>query len=596
MSGDWIPVSLPGAIRACLPEAQLVSLGGATEASVWSIFYPIGTVSPEWASIPYGTPLANQRWYVLDDEMRCCPPWVTGRLFIGGVGVARGYWARPALTAEKFLPDPFAASEEATNGALHLYDTGDLGRYRGDGSLEFLGREDFQLKINGFRIELGEIEANLLQHPAVAEAVVAAVGSPPSLVGYVVPRVGGGEAALRFDLKAQQAGLRPAQSGEKRLTLPEPDAFGADLIARQSHRRFLPAPVPMEKLGGLLAMLRSVSIEGAPLPKYAYPSAGSLYPVQTYLWAGEGCVAGLDRGWHYYHPARHDLVAIDGPAVDEIGGSNGALIRDSAFTLFMVASARAMTELYSDRARDFSMLEAGYMGQLLMTRAPALGIGLCPLGGIDMTALHGGLALGGDHIPLHALAGGAIDPAWNETWQAATPTSTAGFAEKLSGFLAERLPAHMVPRDILLLHKMPLTANGKIDRNALPQPGIRRRAPIAPANATETKVLELWRELLDAPELGVEDQFFEAGGNSLTAMRLLTRLQHEFSVELSIAQLFGALTPRAQAALVAAAHARSSSEAAPIQAVARHTDAASLDQADVDDLLARLLAEGETTS
>jgi amino acid adenylation domain-containing protein len=596
MSGDWIPVSLPGMIRSCLPSAQVISLGGATEASVWSIFYPVETVAPDWASIPYGYPLANQRWYVLDDEMRPCPPWVTGRLFIGGVGVARGYWARAALTAEKFVPDPFATAEEAASGALHLYDTGDLGRYRGDGALEFLGREDFQLKINGFRIELGEIEANLLQHPAVAEAVVAAAGSPPSLVGYVVPHFGGGEAALRFDLKAQQAGLRPAQSEETRLVLPEPEAVGADLMARQSHRRFLSAPVPMEKLGGLLAALRSVSIEGAPLAKYAYPSAGSLYPVQTYLWAGEGRVAGLERGWYYYHPARHDLLAISGAAADTIAGSNDVLIRDSAFSLFMVASARAMTELYGGRARDFSMLEAGYMGQLLMTRAPALGIGLCPLGGIDMGALRGTLALGDDHIPLHALAGGSIDPAWNESWQAATPTNAAGFAEKLGDFLAERLPAHMVPRDILLLDKLPLTANGKVDRHALPRPGTRQRAPISPANAAEVKVLELWRELLDAPELGVEDQFFEAGGNSLTAMRLLTRLQQDFAVELSIAQLFGALTPRAQAALVASARVRPPGDVAPIQAVARHADTAALGEAVVDDMLARLLAEGETAS
>jgi hypothetical protein len=242
------------------------------------------------------------------------------------------------------------------------------------------------------------------------------------------------------------------------------------------------------------------------------------------------------------------------------------------------------------------MLEAGYMGQLLMTRAPALEIGLCPLGGIDMAGLREALALGDDHIPLHAIAGGSIDPAWSESWQVAAPATEGGFAEKLSAFLAERLPAHMVPRDILLLDKLPLTPNGKIDRQALPQPGVRRRAPVAPANPTEAKVLELWRELLDAPEIGVEHQFFEAGGNSLTAMRLLTRLQQEFTVELSIAQLFGALTPRAQAALVTSAGGHAAIASAPIQAVARHTDAATLADADVDHMLARLLAEQEPPS
>jgi hypothetical protein len=286
---------------------------------------------------------------------------------------------------------------------------------------------------------------------------------------------------------------------------------------------------------------------------------------------------------------------VSGAAVETIAGSNADLIREGAFSLFLVASMHAMAELYGDRARDFTMLEAGYMGQLLMTRAPGLDLGLCPLGGVDMAGLRQALRLDDSHIPLHAIAGGAIDPAWNESWQAAAPAGGTGLAEKLNAFLAERLPAHMTPRDILLLDKLPLTANGKVDRQALPLPGVRRRTPVAPANATETQVLALWRELLNAPELGVEDQFFEVGGNSLIAMRLLTRLQQEFAVELSIAQLFGALTPRAQAVLLAGA--QRATAAAPIQAVARHADTASLADAEVDDMLARLLAEqGEAVS
>lgn len=240
------------------------------------------------------------------------------------------------------------------------------------------------------------------------------------------------------------------------------------------------------------------------------------------------------------------------------------------------------------------------MGQMLMTRAPALALGLCPLGGIDATALGHALDLDTEHLPLHALCGGAIDPAWNEIWQSATPASGVSLAEKLNAFLGERLPAHTVPRDIIVLDKLPLTANGKVDRDALPRPDLRKRDPVAPATAEEKRVLELWQELFEAPDMSVEENFFEAGGNSLTAMRLLTRLQQEFAVELSIAQLFGALTPRAQAALVVEAgqtrttNAQSKTSSIPV--VTRHQDTETMSDANVDDMLAKLLADRKETA
>ncbi|MBB5077428.1 non-ribosomal peptide synthetase [Nonomuraea endophytica] len=164
LSGDWIPITLPPAIRARLPRLDLVSLGGATEASIWSIFHPIGEPEPGWTSIPYGRPLANQTFHVLDQAMRPCPDWVAGELYIGGAGVALGYLGDPDKTAQRFVHHP-ATGER-------LYRTGDLGRYREDGLIEFLGREDRQVKIRGHRIEPAEVEAAVQDHPAVAAAHV----------------------------------------------------------------------------------------------------------------------------------------------------------------------------------------------------------------------------------------------------------------------------------------------------------------------------------------------------------------------------------------------------------------------------------------
>jgi len=240
LSGDWIPVSLPGQIRRQSANVQVVSLGGATEASIWSIFYPIGEVAPGWASIPYGRPMLNQRFHVLDGAMEPAPVGVVGELYIGGIGVALGYLGRPSLTAERFLPDPFAAPEEGPGA--RLYRTGDLGRYLTGGEIEFLGRADHQVKVRGFRIEVGEIEAQLLQHRDIREAVVTVRDDLPGgrqLIGYYT----GGESAPPSP---------DALRRHLRQTLPEHmiPAFLVPLAALpltpngKIDRRALPAPAP----------------------------------------------------------------------------------------------------------------------------------------------------------------------------------------------------------------------------------------------------------------------------------------------------------------------------------------------------------------
>jgi amino acid adenylation domain-containing protein len=177
--GEALPLELA---QQLLPKAaSLWNLYGPTETTIWSSVCQIESGAE---SISIGRPLANTQIYLLDPHLQPVPIGVPGELFIGGDGLARGYLNRPELTAERFLPHPFSGELGA-----RLYKTGDLARYRADGTIEHLGRLDFQVKLRGYRIELGEIEAVLSQHPAVHQAVVVAREDVPGdkrLVAYVV--------------------------------------------------------------------------------------------------------------------------------------------------------------------------------------------------------------------------------------------------------------------------------------------------------------------------------------------------------------------------------------------------------------------------
>ncbi|GIQ70288.1 hypothetical protein XYCOK13_31120 [Xylanibacillus composti] len=223
LSGDWIPLELPGKIQAQIAGVEVIGLGGATEASIWSNLYPIGEVDPSWRSIPYGRPMTNQRYYVLNAWMGDCPVWVPGQLYIGGIGLAQGYWNDEAKTNERFIRHPRTGER--------LYNTGDLGRYLPDGTIEFLGREDFQVKIRGHRIELGEIEAALKQLDGVKDAV-AAVSEPSGdkqLVVYIVPGDGEGLSLLETER------VDSAVSGERWLTLCSTGLLQASQLAEAVH-------------------------------------------------------------------------------------------------------------------------------------------------------------------------------------------------------------------------------------------------------------------------------------------------------------------------------------------------------------------------
>ena len=163
LSGDWIPVGMPGDIQKCAGDAMVISLGGATEASIWSIYHECVDNEIREVSIPYGKPLSNQGFSIYDAKGRPCPVYVTGELCIWGTGLAEGYYNDHKLTEAKFVTG-------RENG--RMYKTGDNGCYLPNGEIEFKGRNDNQIKLRGHRIELGEIQSTLEQHKSVSQAMV----------------------------------------------------------------------------------------------------------------------------------------------------------------------------------------------------------------------------------------------------------------------------------------------------------------------------------------------------------------------------------------------------------------------------------------
>ena len=362
MSGDWIPIDLPYRIKGMGAMVKVVSLGGATEASIWSILYPIEKVEPQWTSIPYGRPMVNQSFHVLNHALAPCPVWVPGQLYIGGVGLAKGYLRDAGKTRASFITH--------SRTGERLYRTGDLGRYLLDGNIEFLGREDFQVKIRGHRIELGEIETTLLQHPGVCQAVVIASGETREntrLVAYVVPN----QDVVKADL-GKKEGLDSAQS------------------------------------------------------------------------KGSGRAA----------------IAAD-----------------------------------------------------------------------------------------------------------ARPNRT--LADSLREFLRRKLPEYMVPSNVLLLEMLPLSANGKVDRKALPKPeNVKLKTTathVEPRTEWERVLADIWREVLGIEKIGVNDNIFELGGNSLKAIQIIVRAEG-MGMKLSGRQIFEHQTIAALAALY---HARSDEHSTPIIPIPR---------------------------
>lgn len=417
MSGDWVPTSLPGQIRQLLPAAQIIALGGATEASIWSNYYEVTTeITTKIAgsqSVPYGKALANQQMYVMQQDLSLAPVWLPGDLYIGGAGLADGYWRDHDKTAASFIDHPVSRQR--------LYRTGDRGRLLPDGNIEFIGRADSQVKIQGYRIETGEIEARLKQHPQVSDALVTSWQNQNSrqLAAYVTRQPTdnqGLDEAQKIAFKLAQKGVRALDGALIELPTGQLNAPLRLVAPNANLHEFGAGVVTLAELSVLLQCFYRKTLDGQTLAKSFYPSGGSLYPVQVYLSVAADQICLADGSWlaagdYYYQPLNHQLVRM---------GDQISIDGEAAFSLYLVADLTAIEPIYATAAETLSRLEAGYMAYLL-TQASDSGLAIKTMALPDMANLSAPLQLHQHHRLLAAWQGGKMATVANHQSQYCEP-------------------------------------------------------------------------------------------------------------------------------------------------------------------------------
>jgi len=591
---DWI-----ARLRALAPGCEIYNHYGPTETTVGVLTYSVGPALPvtQSGTLPLGSPLPNIRVHVLDASGRPAAIGEQGELHIGGRAVGRGYLGRPDLTAEKFIADPLALGAEE-----RLYRTGDLARVLPDGSLEFCGRLDDQIKLHGYRIELGEIEGTLRAQRGVRDAVIRAFDDATGgkhLVAYVVPQrpnqaLWGWQAPyvlpdgapvahlnrneteyIYNEIFVQQAYLRHgitiaegdsivdvganiglftvfASRLAKNLRIvacePNPAAFAcleANAAAWGAGVRCLPLGLSRESGSADLTWFEGLSL----LSGFYADAATEREMVKRYVLNQQAAADNerfvADVGDVIDDRLRARTVAARLRTLSSVIAEEGmeridllkVNVEKSELDVLRGIDAddwpkirQAVIEVdQHDHVEPITQLLERHGFDVMVEQDPLLRhTELCYVYAIRPSPERGGLIRhqpADAFVPAELPADGAV----------LTPAS-------LRKHLQAQLPQYMIPSAFVLLDKLPLTANGKVDRQALPPVSFERAQPAhevaPPLTETEQAVAAIWAELLKVEHIGRTDDFFDLGGDSLLAIRALARIRDVFGVDVQTRTLF----------------------------------------------------------
>ena len=600
--GEGLPAELVQRLQEKL-GVEVYNLYGPTEGAIDATWWAVGTGNGHGNGkghgpglVALGEPLTNVEVLVLDQWQRLVPGGVGGEIYLGGMGLARGYWGRGELTGERFVPHPYGAA------GARLYRTGDLGHWDSEGRLHYLGRMDQQVKVRGYRIELEEVETALRGQAGVSEAVVVAqqeAGQAARLVAYVVGRQRakkngvkgpGGEALYRLP-----NGLEIAQ-----LNKNETDILYQEIFADEGYLQHgieLGTDACVFDIGaniGLFTLHVHARCAGAvvyafePIPTtYAVLQRNmELYELNTRAFnCGVGRASG--RAEFTFYPRVSASSGMYADAAEEeqvtrafVANQGGEL---AAYTDELMAG-RFASERYECELRTVSeVIRSEGVERIDLLKVDVEKAELDVLEGIaeedwgkikqvvlevhdrdgrlaqvtDLLRRHGFNFVIDQYKPfentgLYNIF--AVHPSRKEIRNGSSnghnqtnsemllmPMPTAS---ELRAALSEQLPEYMIPSTFIFLDSLPHMPNGKVDRRALPAATPQRSEGerIGPATPVEEVLVAVWGEVLRQPQLSRHDNFFELGGHSLIATQVMSRLRRIFHVEVPLRLLFEAPT------------------------------------------------------